>query len=557
MKRYSMSRLRCLLANGLWYLSTLPEARRFHRALGAGAAAQEAVLRDILRKNAATAFGRRHGFAAMRSIEDYQRAVPLADYEDFEPYIRRIADGEAAVLTAEPVLLLEPTSGSAAASKLIPYTRGLKAQFQRGIAAWMADLFRNMPDLLSGQSYWSVTPAAREAEHTAGGIPVGFEDDSEYLGGFKGWLVRATQAVPAEVKQVRDMDGFWYATVLFLLRSRNLALISVWNPTFLSLLCGHLQRWWPQLAEDLARGTLTTPKPLPGPLRTALTSRLRPDAARAAELRAAFAGHPEPAAVNQALWPHLRLISCWRDGTAAEAAAELAALFPQATIQGKGLLATEGFVTLPVVAGGCLPALRSHFFEFLPADGGEIRLLHHLEDGQTYSLVLTTAGGLYRYRLRDLVQVTGFYRSVPRLRFVGREDGITDHFGEKLHEQHVDGALGQALAEFNLRPAFVMLALDQGPPPAYVLYLEDAAAHEDQLRRCGKRLEERLGDNYHYRYCRDLGQLAPLRVFRIAADGRQAYLHGCTARGQRLGDVKPRVLHPATGWTKIFDGVLL
>ncbi|WP_249621205.1 GH3 auxin-responsive promoter family protein [Desulfuromonas sp. CSMB_57] len=552
-----MSRLRCLLANSLWYLSTLPESRRFHRALGNSAAAQEAVLRDILRQNTATVFGRRHGFDAIRSIEDYQRAVPLADYEDFEPYIRLIADGEAMVLTAEPVLLLEPTSGSATASKLIPYTRGLKTQFQRGIAPWMADLFRSMPALLGGQSYWSVTPAARQAERTAGGIPVGFEDDSDYLGGFKGWLVRATQAVPAEVKQVRDMDSFWYATLLFLLRSRNLALISVWNPTFLILLCGHLQRWWPQLAGDLARGTLSTPQSLTEPLQTTLTRHLRPDAVRAGEVRAAFADPPNPAAVHQALWPHLRLISCWRDGAAAEPAAELADLFPQATIQGKGLLATEGFVTLPVMAGGCLPALRSHFFEFLPGDGGGFRLLHQLEDGQTYSLVLTTAGGLYRYRLRDLVQVTGFYRSVPRLRFVGREDGIADHFGEKLHEQHVDGALRQSLAEFGLRPAFAMLALDGGPPPAYVLYLEDAAAHEEQLRRCGERFEEHLGDNFHYRYCRDLGQLAPVRVFRITANGRETYLHGCAARGQRLGDVKPRVLHPATGWTKFFDGSML
>jgi hypothetical protein len=550
-----MSRIRCAIANTLWFLSTLPEARRFRRSLRCCEAVQQAVLLDILQTNAGTEYGRLHGFAAIRSARQYQAAVPLAGYGDFDPYIRRIAAGEQGVLTTEPVLLLEPTSGSSAASKLIPYTKGLKRQFQQGIEPWIADLYRRFPSLLMGQSYWSVTPAARTPERTSGGIPVGFDDDSDYLGGFKGWLVRSLQAAPMEVKLIGEMESFWYVTLLFLLRSRGLALVSVWNPTFLTILCEHLQRWWARLADDVAAGTLTTPLPLDPSLAAKLIRRNRPDPARADEIRSAFSPGNTPASVHAVLWPRLRVISCWCDAAAAGPAEELAGLFPQAAIQGKGLLATECFVTLPLTGHDAyLPALRSHFFEFLPEEGGEARLLHQLQAGEVYSLVITTAGGLYRYRLHDLVRVEGFHHATPLLRFVGKDDGISDHFGEKLHEEHVGRALRTATERTALQPAFAMLAFEKQCSSAYVLYIEAPEATDERLLRLGEILDELLGENYHYRYCRDLGQLSALRVFRIAENGRESYLRRCTALGQRLGDVKPRALHRLTGWTEVFSG---
>ena len=553
-----MSRISCAIANTLWVLSTLPEARRFHRSLRCCEAAQQAVLLEILRQNADTEYGQRCGFAEIRSTREYQTTVSVTDYGDFEPYINRIGAGEQGVLTAEPVLLLEPTSGSAAASKLIPYTKGLKRQFQQGLAPWIADLYRRFPSLLMGQSYWSISPAARKPEQTSGCIPIGFEDDSEYLGGFKGWLVRSVQAVPMDVKLIGDMESFWYVTLLFLLRCRRLALVSVWNPTFLSILCEHLHDWWPQLADDVAAGTLTAPSALEPSLAERLGRRNRPDQARAAEIRVAFSSGIAPSAIHHALWPRLRIISCWSDAAAAGPADELVRLFPQAVIQGKGLLATEGFVTLPLTGQvACFPALRSHFFEFLPEGGGEARLLHQLQTGEIYSLVITTAGGLYRYRLHDLVRVEGFHHDTPLLRFVGKADSVSDHFGEKLHDEHVRRALRAATGQAAVEPSFAMLAFDEQRPPVYVLYIESPEATDDQLRLLGEVLDDLLRENYHYRYCRDLGQLARLQVFRIAENGRESYLRRCGALGQRLGDIKPQALHRLSGWSEVFSGRMM
>ena len=62
------------------------------------------------------------------------------------------------------------------------------------------------------------------------------------------------------------------------------------------------------------------------------------------------------------------MISCWADAAGAAPAAALASRFPSAVLQPKGLLATEGFVSLPLAAaGGAVLSARSHFFEFFEA----------------------------------------------------------------------------------------------------------------------------------------------------------------------------------------------
>ncbi|HEX6739889.1 MAG TPA: GH3 auxin-responsive promoter family protein, partial [Vicinamibacteria bacterium] len=347
--------------------------------------------------------------------------------------------------------------------------------------------------------------------------------------------------------------------------------ISVWNPTFLTLLVARLPDWWPRLAGDIARGTLSPPAPLAPELRVQLAASLRPDPRRAAEVRAACGAGDGPAAVHARLWPRLRLVSCWADAHAALHAPELARLFPQARLQGKGLIATEAFVSLPLTGRpGAALALRSHFFEFLPAgDGagaespGERPLLaQQLEAGGRYAVVVTTGGGLYRYRLHDLVEVAGRLGACPLLRFVGREAAVSDRFGEKVHEGHVRRALDALLPRHAIRPAFAMVACEEeAGRHAYTLFVEAREAGDAALLALGADLEAALAENYHYRYCRDLGQLDALRVFRIASDDRggalETYLAVCRGHGQRAGDVKPVALHRLGGWSRAFRGRLL
>ncbi len=556
------------LANGLWYLLSWPESLAFHLARRDVAGAQQKLLMHLLHHNAETDFGRRYDFATIRSVAEYQARVPLSTYDDYQAAIDQIGAGRPQVLTGDPVLLLEPTSGSTAATKHIPYTATLKAEFQRAIAPWVVDLFSHRPGLLPGQAYWSVTPVIRRNERTPGGIPIGFEEDSEYFGGLQRHLIQAVMVVPPLVRLIDDMETFRYVTLLFLLRSRCLALISIWNPTFLILLVERLSAWWLQLAADIARGTLSPPAPLAPDLQAQFNRLNRPDRQRAAEIRAAFQTGSDPGTIHARLWLHLRLISCWTDAQAALYAPELVRLFPQARLQGKGLLATEGVVSFPLVGqAGAVLALRSHFFEFLPVDNrsattedtGQPLLAHQLELDDYYEVILTTGGGLYRYQLHDLVQVVGRLGNCPLIRFVGKAAHISDWFGEKLNEYHVQQVLQTLLNRHHLQPTFAMLACEEEEGQhAYVLFIEvDEGASDEALHRLGPELDTALQENFYYQYCRDLGQLGLLRVFRIEGGALETYLSVCQAHGQRAGDIKPVALHRLGGWARAFRGRMI
>jgi hypothetical protein len=526
---------------------------------------QRQYLLSLLHRNADTGFGRRHGFSQIKTAAEFQQRVPLADFDDYQPAIEQIGAGQSSVLTSEPVLLLEPTSGSTAASKYIPYTASLKAEFQRAIAPWVVDLYSHYPGLLGGQAYWSVTPVVRRNERAPGGIPIGFEDDSAYFGRLQQYLINAVMAVPPQVKLLEDMAAFRYTTLLFLLRSRSLRLMSVWNPTFLTLLAAPLTEWWPRLAGDIEAGTLSPPASLPSDLTVIFSALNRPAPRRAAEIRAAFEQHDNPGEIHRHLWPQLGLISCWADAHAALQVTGLAQLFPQARLQGKGLLATEGVVSFPLVGQtGAALAIRSHFFEFIPEGQPEAQpaLAHQLRPGQTYEVVLTTGGGLYRYRLYDLVEVTGHRDGCPLLRFMGKAGNISDRFGEKLNERHVSQIMARLFQDHGLRPTFAMLACEEIglERPAYLLFIEVGGPNivpDALLAALGRELEATLQENFHYRYCRDLQQLDRLRVFRISSGGLEAYLARCQAQGQRAGAIKPVALHRLDGWLGAFQGRLL
>ncbi len=532
--------LTATIANSLWGATNLPAYLRFRRALRQPEAAQLGRLQDYLRRNARTAFGRAHDFDKIRTHQEFASRVPLMDYENLEPWIERIQSGELSVLTYEPVTRLVPTSGSSGARKLIPFTVGLQREFNAAIGAWLADLLLQSPDIAGGPAYWSVTPGTDFVWNEESSVPIGFDADTAYLGGTRERLARAIMVVPAGLRLVRSMEAFRYVTALCLLRQRELRLISVWHPSFLTLLLDSMAANWTDLVEDIRNGGCKHAAKLPPAVRVAL--RLRPMRRRAEELRACDPRKPAT------LWPHLKLISCWGDASAESAMGGLEKLFPKTLIQPKGLLATEAFVTIPF-AGLRPVAVCSHFFEFID-DSGAIRLVHELREGCTYEVIVTTAGGLWRYRLRDRVQVTGLVGRTPSLRFLGRSGNVADLFGEKLSEAFVARAVQETLATLESTPRFVLLAPDTDASGSrYTLYVEGATPGA-----LAETLDRAFRANPHYAYCRDLGQLLPVRVFNIPHGGYEAFTSRHTALGVRLGDIKPATLSRLDGWTEFFRG---
>jgi hypothetical protein len=172
--------------------------------------------------------------------------------------------------------------------------------------------------------------------------------------------------------------------------------------------------------------------------------------------------------------------------------------------------------------------------------------------GQQYEVVVTTGGGLYRYQLQDRVEVVDFAGQTPCIRFIGKTDQISDQFGEKLNEQFVADTLACLFRKYQLTPHFFLLAPDDSQGILrYTLYLEitpgQPSDHGLQFE-----LEQSLCENFHYAYCRKLGQLAAAEVV-LVQNGYDAYLRACQHRGQKLGNIKPRVLDKQPGWQQWFE----
>ena len=526
------------LANAAWLATSIPAWQRFRRALQRPAEAQADILRRLLASNLDSAYGRAHGFEKIRSYEQFRERVPVVDYDDVAPWIARIVRGEKSVLTCEPITRLVPTSGSTGGRKLIPYTTSFQRELNRAIGPWMVDLCRQHPSVPLGPAYWSISPALPTSNEPSA-VPIGFDDDSAYLGGVRQRLVESTFAAPSALRLVRDRDDFRYLTLLCLLRQPDLRLVSVWHPSFFTLLLDALPARWDEWVGDVTNGGCRRAAQFPPAVRAAVAA--RPQPRRGAELR-----RVGPADARQ-LWPRLRVASCWGDAQAALPFGDLQRRLPGVALQSKGLLATEAFVSIPFREKHPL-AVTSHFFEFADARGDVLRA-HELRLGASYSIIVTTGGGLWRYRLGDLVEVDGFLGATPSLRFLGRGASVSDVCGEKLAEAFVTRAIAAACSSCGCTPHFAMLAPECDPAGhwSYTLFAEGELPPD-----LAKRLDAELRANPHYALCRDLSQLGPLRCCRIPAGAFEILCLVGVSAGRRFGDIKPQSLSPRTDWRQHF-----
>jgi hypothetical protein len=493
---------RVALLQGTWLALQAGATRRFRAALRDPAAAQQARLAALVGVLAGSRYGRHVGLAGVRTLSDLQH-VPIVEAADLEPWVERVAAGETDVLSTEPVEVLEPTGGTTGGTRLVPTTARLRSEFAAAVAPWMHDLHRHRPRLFGTRQYWSISRAVRQRRRTTGGIPIGFDDDAAYFGQLERWAIRRMQVVSSEVAATPDAETWRFETTRRLLEADDLGLISIWSPTFLSVLME-----WMEAHADRIRPVLTR------------QARDRFDAAR----------RPEGLDGSR-LWPRLQVISAWADGFAGSHVAPLMARFPGVLFQPKGLLATEGVVSVPHGrSDGHVLAVTSHVLELAEVeDGARGRVIRPeaAEPGGTYQPILTTGGGYVRYALPDAVQVVGFSGRVPRIRLLGRLDRGSDRVGEKLTEGLVDGALDGLWAR---RPGFAMLVPSE-EPRAYTLVVDRDPPRPSDL-------DAVLSVAYHYRYARELGQLAEPQVV-VRPDAWSRWERGVEQAGLVLGDQKP------------------
>ncbi len=482
--------------------------QRFQAASAQPEACQQRILHHILHTHAASDFGRRHDFAAIRDYKDFTQQVPLRRYEDFLPDIQALAAGQPAVLGCEALVRFEETGGSSGGAKLIPYTPSLLAAFRRAVLPWLADLLQQRPQAVAGKLFFVISPPTRHQPQTAGGIAIGNGDDLTYFDAATAAWLQPRTLFPPELMRAQTAADWQWQCALLLLNTPDLSLISLWSPTLLLGVLDTMQQQADSLLSSLP------------PSRRATVAR-------------ALAHHPID---TQALWPQLAIVSAWDSHTAAAPAVTLRQQLPHAHLQGKGLLATEAVSSIPLTDSRWpVLACDSHFYEFADA-AGNLHLPQHLKTGEAYRLIVTTQGGLYRYDTGDWVLMHGRHQRLPQLEFIGRDSLVSDLCGEKLTEAFVRQAMQQVDSRL---PHTALLQACHKPAPHYCLLLPATQTHRHDW---ANQLDLALAANPQYRLCRSLGQLDCIRI--RAVDDLLAYAAGHHHASQRLSTRKIPLLLP-------------
>ncbi|MGK7906075.1 MAG: GH3 auxin-responsive promoter family protein [Synechococcus sp.] len=488
-----------------------PAARQFQSALANPQEAQSKVQADLCRRLVASEYGKSLG---VRSLADWQH-LPIVDYADIEPWIARQRADRTSLLTPDPISFYEQTSGTNGPAKWIPYTQNLRSSFNQLFCIWAHDLIRHGPGLKGGQVYFCVSPQLGKTADLPAEQSVGLADDSEYLDPWLRVLLRPFLVSPPGINHLQDPEQFKETLCLALLETERLETVSIWSPSFLSVHLNYIQTHRHRLRQQLRQRI----------------------SARRWQLLA------QPQIPWTELWPQLKLISCWDSAHAADRAQELRSRFPGVLVQGKGLLATEAPMTVPLIAaGGCVPMLTEVFFEFEDT-AGVLHPLHKVEVGEEYSIVLSQKGGLYRYRIGDRVRISHVYMKTPCLEFLGRTAATSDLVGEKLHADFVATVL-QDLALEN--PSFCCLAPISRPKAGYILLLDrlrvpTSLSAQSWYSRVAERLDDALCQSPHYRQARLLGQLVPATVA-VSSHIPNWLISSHLKAGQKWGNVKHQIL---------------
>jgi len=449
-----------------------PAALAFERAVKEPLGAQRKILFEFLERNKNTEYGLKYNFAGIKSIEDYQRLVPLVNCEVMRPYVERMTKGEPNILTLEKPVLFSVTSGSSGHPKFVPITKYAQAKKANVINLWAYYILRDHPKITGGKILAIVSPEVDG--FTPSGVPYGAESGHGYRN--LPDVVKRLYALPYEVFEIKDYDARYY-TILRIAMEQNIATIATMTPSTIILLCQWIEKVTGDVINDIEKGTLKRGLDISPEIRKSIEENLRPNPKRADRLRSILAEKKE--LLPKYFWPRLELIECWKRGTVGLYLKDFPKYFGDVAVRDFGYFSSEARCSIPMSdegAGGVL-AVNANFYEFIPKEDigkkeKKVLLCDRLEKGGEYFVVLTTPGGLYRYNIDDIVRVSGFFDKTPVIEFVQKGLNVTSITGEKLYESEVVEAIGRAQDRHNISIEFITASIELSKMPRYIFLVE-------------------------------------------------------------------------------------
>lgn len=367
------------------------------------AATQSRVLKQLLARAAATRFGREHGFASIRDIKAFQKAVPLRRYEDFwksywQPGFPELVD----VNWPGRIPFFAASSGtSTGATKFIPVTREMIASNRQ---AGLDLLVHHLQD----------RPQSRV-----------FAGRHLLLGGSTDLVERAPGV------ESGDLSGIAAATLPLWARPFS------YPPPEIARLTDWTEKM-ARLAETAPAANIRSISGTPSWVLLFFDELVRGHSGRGSRLADFFPGLELIVHGGVNFAPYRARFAEWLDGSHAETREAYAA--------------SEGFIAAADRGEGeGLRVILDHgvFYEFVPvaqidAAAPTRHWIGDIEAGVDYAPVLSTCAGLWAYIVGDTVRLID--RDPPRLLVTGRLSYTLSAFGEHLTGEEIEAAVTAATA---------------------------------------------------------------------------------------------------------------
>ncbi len=374
----------------------------FNKALKDPISAQEKTLKRIINSTTNTLVGKKYRLQKDMSIEEFQKAVPITTYSDYEEFIELIKEGEENVMSTDELLGFAITSGTASKGKAIPIFSGTREEYFRISAVWYQKFLRHHPEITKGKLvYLGAASSEYEIEINEKMIPCGSISGMNYsflkqgsaLGNKKLLLDEETLNEKDEEKRnIIIAKKSLAEDVTFLGSATATNIIKLYNTIYKNK--RSLQKYFKQegqlaVAEILGREKFTL---------------------RDFWQNLDWIGNIIHGA-NKELFPRLHKIL----GTVAG---------KKANIYDAGVLASERQLYTNIFdngRSGCL-LLNEVFYELLAKNAKKTILPHQMKDNTDYEIIISTLGGLFRYNMGDRVRQVGETEyGVKKIAFSGRD----------------------------------------------------------------------------------------------------------------------------------------
>ncbi|KAJ7967535.1 putative Indole-3-acetic acid-amido synthetase GH3.3 [Quillaja saponaria] len=534
-------------------------------------AVQERVLAEILSRNAETEYLKRFNVAGETDIETFKSKIPMITYEDLQPEIQRIANGDrSAILSAHPISEFLTSSGTSAGErKLMPTIKEELDRRQLLYSLLMPVMNLYVRGLDKGKGLYFLF--VKSETKTPGGLlarPVltsYYKSEHFKTRPYDPYTVYTS---PNETILCPDSFQSMYSQMLcgLLERKQVLRLGAVFASGLLRAI-RFLQLNWEELAEDIRSGSLSSKITDPAII-GCLGNIIKPDPELAAFVSQECSKENWEGIITR-IWPNTKYLDVIVTGAMAQ-------YIPTLDYYSGGLpLACTMYASSECYFGlnlnpMCKPSEVSYtimpnmaYFEFLPHEPNSSGFtrdsppklvdLVDVEIGKEYELVITTYAGLYRYRVGDILRVTGFHNSAPQFHFVRRKNVLLSIDSDKTDEAELQRAVENAsklLAKFNTTVAeYTSFADTKTIPGHYVIYWEllvkDQAnsPNEEVLSQCCLEMEESLNSVYRQGRVAD-NSIGPLEIRVVKSGTFEELMDYAISRGASINQYKvPRCVN--------------